>query len=287
MLAAKARRAVFSSCDERPATGFQSEVSCPSRPATSLEFTDTPARAMNSGPANQGSNDTEVATFDKSRHLRLARADRMSVAASRPSTTNRSLEPPPLSRSRPKMPSVHCGQTGVRMTEVAVNRFSMTVPVNIKHEKSARAVPFTSIACRPFQGRPSPSSIQKRLGGLFSRTSRRDDFATNGSEVVPAFMQERVCQRISGSFFIAVLIVVATAGVTLLATTVVALFAASLPAILTLLFAAAVRPNRVRQHLQRLDRRNRIVALDDQLTTSWTPFSGLISNDDAQARTRM
>jgi hypothetical protein len=59
-------------------------------------------------------------------------------------------------------------------------------------------------------------------------------------------------------------VVITTAGVSLLATTLlVVLFATPLTAVLTIFLATAVTPNGVSQYVQNLDGRNRVVALDD------------------------
>jgi hypothetical protein len=57
--------------------------------------------------------------------------------------------------------------------------------------------------------------------------------------------------------------------------------------VITTLRVAALVPNGVRHHVQSLDRSNRIVARDDQLATYRTFFGGLVSDDDAQTRTRV
>ena len=54
-------------------------------------------------------------------------------------------------------------------------------------------------------------------------------------------------------------------------------------AIVATLFAASI-PNRVRQHLDELDRRHGVIALDHQFASARTLFIGAVLNDDRKAR---
>ena len=69
----------------------------------------------------------------------------------------------------------------------------------------------------------------------------------------------------------------------LVATILTAIFAILLAAIVATLFAATA-PNRVRQHLDALDRRHGIVALDHHLARARAFFAGAVLNDEWQAR---
>jgi hypothetical protein len=82
------------------------------------------------------------------------------------------------------------------------------------------------------------------------------------------------------------LVIFTAAGIALLATRLlVLLVAASFVAVLAMILAAAI-PNGVCEDIENLDRGNRIVALNHQLTAPWTLFGGTILNDDREARTR-
>src|ERR1700729_1916791 len=65
-----------------------------------------------------------------------------------------------------------------------------------------------------------------------------------------------------------------------------AVIAIPLPTVLATLFAAAI-PNRVGQHLDELDRRHWVVALDHQLARTRALLIGAVLNDDPQTRTRL
>jgi hypothetical protein len=60
------------------------------------------------------------------------------------------------------------------------------------------------------------------------------------------------------------------------------LLATSSLAVLTMFLAAAVVPNRVRQHFESFDGRIRIIALDDKFTTSRALLGGLVSDNHVQ-----
>jgi len=66
----------------------------------------------------------------------------------------------------------------------------------------------------------------------------------------------------------------------------VPLLARSLPAVIAA-FLAAVAPDRIGDNLQSLDRRNRVVTGDDEVTGSRAFFRGFVTYDNGQARTRM
>lgn len=83
-----------------------------------------------------------------------------------------------------------------------------------------------------------------------------------------------------------VLIVLTAAGVALLATGfVVALVAATLAAVFAMFLAAGV-PDRVSQHIENLDRRNGVIALDHELTTSRTLLGSSVLNNEGETRAR-
>jgi hypothetical protein len=66
----------------------------------------------------------------------------------------------------------------------------------------------------------------------------------------------------------------------------VPLLAGSLSAILAA-FPAAVAPDRGGHNLQSLDRCNRVITGDDEITGPWIFFRGFVTYDNAQARPRM
>jgi hypothetical protein len=63
--------------------------------------------------------------------------------------------------------------------------------------------------------------------------------------------------------------------------------AAALSAVLATAFAAALAPDCVSHYVQRFDRRNRIVARDDQLASDGTFLHRFVADDNAQARAGM
>jgi len=93
------------------------------------------------------------------------------------------------------------------------------------------------------------------------------------------------------------MIILLIAIVTPIIAVIVAVLAAGGVAVLLLAFphaaivaafpAAAVGPNRVGHDLQELDRHRWVIAMDDQITRSWTFFRRLVADNRAQAGTRM
>jgi hypothetical protein len=79
----------------------------------------------------------------------------------------------------------------------------------------------------------------------------------------------------------------AIVGATLATTFIMAFVAAAFPALLAAPFATAVAPDRVAHHVERLDRSNRIVALDDQLASDGTFFHRFVADNDAETGPRV
>src|SRR5437016_6246184 len=84
-----------------------------------------------------------------------------------------------------------------------------------------------------------------------------------------------------------VFIILIAAGIALLATTfVLTLIEPPLAAALAMFLTAGI-PDRISQHIENLNGCRRVVALDHQLTTSWTLFGSSVLNDDLETRTRV
>src|SRR5262245_44365736 len=86
---------------------------------------------------------------------------------------------------------------------------------------------------------------------------------------------------------VVIFVVVAAAVLDAAATTMIGmtLIAAPLLAVVTVSFAAAFVPDGVGQQVQCLDRCDRVVAGDHKVARTRASFRGLVSNDDAEART--
>src|SRR5262249_50918080 len=91
--------------------------------------------------------------------------------------------------------------------------------------------------------------------------------------------------RPSAVVLLLVVVVVITTWVSLRTALGMVLLAAALAAVSTALFAAALVPDRVRQHVQCLHWDRRIVAGNDQLAGAWALLSRLVSDGEAQAGT--
>ena len=127
-----------------------------------------------------------------------------------------------------------------------------------------------------------------RQDGLRCRSGHRRRLERHRRErsIAPhKFWWSPQCSRAhSGSVFVIVL-VVATARVTLAAAVVhVALLAGALPTLLATSPAAARIPDRVGQHFDDFDGHARVIALDDEFTGSRALLRRFISDDDVDTR---